>query len=202
MAEYALKHPMVWLVHFPFTPRGSGNDKPLVEEGIVLNVKYSLKGGNALVIFSPSRDLIVELPLKTIIRKLKKIDVTPFQSLINKSFEKNMEHISVNTKRLLRVSLSISVDKITATRQAHEHQRRSRRDLESGSESGSEEEESDEESDAESDDDSQTSGEEEEEEDVILDFKVDIESPTGREVRGECCFEKSRHLQKWELFLL
>ena len=181
MAEYALRHPMVWFVHFPFTPPGA--DERVVEEGIILNVKYSLRAGNALVIYCPRMDVIVELPLKTIIRKVKKVDVTPFQEMIMKSFDRNKDLISTNTKRLLRVSLSISDEKITAARNAKLETRRE------GSFSESDEEdddESEEDEESESDEDSESGEDEEEEDDECLDFKVHILSSKGSEVRGEC----------------
>lgn len=190
MAEYALKHPLVWLVHFPFSSSalsstsgapsssrrkddGCKEDQEgvVVEEGVILNVKYSLKAGNALVIYCPSRDIIVELPLKTIIRKIRKVDVTPYYPKINKSFEKNKDHISVNTKRLLRVSLSITDEKIAAAQ---------------GNVNSSDSEEEDDEDEDEDDEESTSDESSDEEEDVKLGFKVDIQLPNGgNEVRGK-----------------
>mmetsp|Transcript_1758 Transcript_1758/g.3156 ORF Transcript_1758/g.3156 Transcript_1758/m.3156 type:complete len:849 (+) Transcript_1758:216-2762(+) len=181
MAEYALRHPMVWFVHFPFTPPGA--EEHVVEEGIILNVKYSLRAGNALVIYCPRMDVIVELPLKTIIRKVKKVDVTPFQEKIMQSFDKNKDLISTNTKRLLRVSLSISDEKITAARNANLEMRREGSYSESDEDEDSEED-SEEEEESESEEDVSDEEEDEEEEDECLDFKVHILSSRGSEVRG------------------
>lgn len=189
MAEYALKHPLVWLVHFPFTPHaqeggGGGGREAVVEEGVILNVKYSLKAGNALVIYCPKRDVIVELPLKTIIRKIQKVDVTPYYPKIQESFAKNKDHISVNTKRLLRVSLSIADEKIAAASLRAQHGDHESEDEEDDEDEDDEEEEEEEESSS-----SESSEEEEEEdEDFTVDFKVDIQSPSGSEVRGKVVY--------------
>ena len=192
MAEYALKHPLVWLVHFPFTVHTQTQtqtqtqsqtqerrEQTVVEEGVILNVKYSLKAGNALVIFCPKRDVIVELPLKTIIRKIQKVDITPYYPKIQESFAKNKDHISVNTKRLLRVSLSIADEKITAASLRAMHD-----DDNGDSEEDEEEEEEDEDEEEEEEEDESSSESSEEEEDFTVDFKVDIQSPNGSEVRG------------------
>lgn len=200
MAEYALPHPLVWLVHFPYplaspSPAAgaeAGEETDMkVEEGIILNVKYSIKAGNALVIYCPGKDQIVELPLKTRIRKLKKVDMTPFYPNISNSFEKNKDHISVNTKRLLRVSLSIADEKITAA-ENEDMSQYSDSDIDSGSGSGSGSD-SDTESDSSEEADVVSSSEEEE---CCMDLKVDVLSPSGSVVRGEDTYAPERTVQR------
>ena len=149
------------------------------EEGLIINVKYSLKAGNAILVYSPERDVLMELPIKTRVQKIRQEDVTPFMKKINACFQRNMTSISVNSRRLLRVSLSIADEKIAAC---------SRRGNESDSEDDEEDEDEDEEEETSTEEeDASVTSSEEESEDESIDFKVVIKTPSNQEVRG-CCY--------------
>ena len=158
-------------------------EKTSVEEGVILNVKYSLKAGNALVIYCPRLDTIVELPLKTIVKKIKKVDITPYYRKISESFENNKEHISVNTRRLLKVSLSITDEKIAAAERDVDNKIDNIDENEDHSDEEEEESSSEEEEDNDAEEDEDSSDEEWDDDDTV-DFKVDIVSSKGNEIRG------------------
>ena len=200
MTDYLLKFPYVWLVSYPLSPSGFGDRA----EGIILSVKAT-----AHIVYCYEDDLLVELPLKTRIVKIKPVDVTNHLTALKSCFINNYD-IDPGTERQLRVYIADVEAKVASSQTesvAEEDQYSS--DHESCSDEVAEEEDDDDnnennddyddESEEEVEDDSESvdssdddeasddvsSSSEDDDEDAI-DFKVVIESPSMEpEVRGK-----------------